>query len=292
MKPPFRQRRVPPTTIPEATTALFFGMGVANIIMQLSLPGVGRGVFESRVDSGSAYRRVIKRQRTTGQYLAVAIVGSEADKLAYHAAVREVHSHVHSTPDSPVPYSGNDPKMQLWVAMCLFRGFLDSWELTYGTLDVDTRNHLLAQGKSLGTTLEVRDSQWPGTFEEFETLWAATLPALSIDDDVRGHLTALADLSFLHSQWGPAGRLMSRALGPQLRFMTRATLPPEFRTMMGWTWSEHDQRKFERAVKLHRAVDFVAPWLSPVSLRAYIVDLRVRQALGLPTLGKLTVRAA
>ncbi|NMO02730.1 DUF2236 domain-containing protein [Gordonia sp. TBRC 11910] len=290
MRIPFRRRNVPPTTIPESTTALFFGMGVANIIMQLALPGVGRGVFESRVDSGSAYRRVIKRQRTTGQYLAVAIIGSESDKLAYRSAVREVHSHVHSTPDSPVHYSGNDPKMQLWVAMCLFKGFLDSWELTYGTLDAATRNQLLAQGKSLGTTLEVRDSQWPTTFDEFERLWAATLPELAIDDDVRAHLTSLADLSFLHAQWGPAGRLMSLALGRQLMFMTRATLPPEFRELMGWTWSERDQQKFERAVQLHRAVDFVAPWLSPASLHAYLVDLHVRQALGLPTLGKLHVR--
>ncbi|MFW0788398.1 oxygenase MpaB family protein [Gordonia sp. CPCC 205333] len=292
MRTPFRQRDVPPTTIPQATTALFFGMGVANIIMQLSMPAVGRGVFESRVDSGSAYRRVIKRQRTTGQYLAVAIVGSTSDKLAYHTAVREVHRHVHSTADSPVRYSANDPALQQWVAMCLFKGFLDSWELTYGVLDATARNHLLAQGKSLGTTLEMRGHDWPATYEEFERRWAATLPKLSIDDDVRGHLTSLADLSFLHSQWGLAGRIVSRALGPQLKFMTRATLPTEFRAMMGWTWSERDQRKFERIVALHRAVDFLAPWLSPASLRVYIVDLRVRQAFGLPTLGKLKVRPA
>lgn len=292
MSPLLRHRAVPPSTIPEATTALFLGMGAANIIMQLSMPGVGRGVVESRVDSGSAYRRVIKRQRTTGQYLAVALIGSRSDRQAYHDAVRDVHSHVHSTPTSPVRYSANDPHLQLWVAMCLFKGFIDSWELTYGRLDDATRDHLLAQGKHLGTTLEMRGHDWPASYREFEKQWAATLPALAIDDDVRGHLAALADLTFLDAQWGPVGRAVSRTLGPQLKFMTRATLPSEFRELMGWTWTPRDQRRFERLVELHRALDIVVPWLNPLLLRLYLVDLRVRRTLGRPTLGPLKVRSA
>ena len=43
----------------------------ANVIMQLSLPGVGYGVLESPVDSGNVYKHPFKRARTTGTYLAV-----------------------------------------------------------------------------------------------------------------------------------------------------------------------------------------------------------------------------
>lgn len=292
MRLPFRQRDVTPTTIPDATTALFLAMGTANIIMQLALPGVGRGVVESRVESGSAFKHVIKRQRTTGQFLAVALIGSDDDRRIYHDAIREVHAHVRSRKSSAVRYSGNDPHLQEWVAMCLFKGYLDSWELLYGRLDDLARNRLLAQGATLGTTLEMRADDWPATFDEFEKRWAATLPKLSIDPEVREHLTSLADLTFLHSQWGAAGRIVSRVFGPQLLFMTKATLPSEFRDLMGWSWSAHDERNFQRQLAIHRAVDFAAPWFSPVALRGYLLDLRLRQALGLPALGTTKLTAA
>ena len=52
----------------------------ANVIMQLSLPGVGYGVLESPVDSGNVYKHPFKRARTTGTYLAVATIGTESDR--------------------------------------------------------------------------------------------------------------------------------------------------------------------------------------------------------------------
>jgi uncharacterized protein (DUF2236 family) len=63
----------------------------ANVIMQLSLPGVGYGVQESRVDSGNVYKHPFKRARTTGTYLAVATIGTEADRQLFRAAVDSVH---------------------------------------------------------------------------------------------------------------------------------------------------------------------------------------------------------
>ena len=59
----------------------------ANVIMQLSLPGVGYGVLESRVDSGNVYKHPFKRARTTTTYLAVATIGTETDRLLIRAAV-------------------------------------------------------------------------------------------------------------------------------------------------------------------------------------------------------------
>ena len=47
--------------------------GGANVVMQLSRPGVGYGVVESRVESGRIDRHPIKRARTTFTYLAVSV---------------------------------------------------------------------------------------------------------------------------------------------------------------------------------------------------------------------------
>ncbi|MGV0654137.1 oxygenase MpaB family protein [Mycolicibacterium thermoresistibile] len=49
----------------------------ANVIMQMSWPEVGYGVAESRVESGSLLKHPWKRLRTTAQYLAVAILGTD-----------------------------------------------------------------------------------------------------------------------------------------------------------------------------------------------------------------------
>ena len=66
--------------------------GQANVILQLSWPGVGYGVMNSRVHDGSAMRHPVKRARTTFTYLAVAMLGTDEERAAYrqrrHRAAR------------------------------------------------------------------------------------------------------------------------------------------------------------------------------------------------------------
>ena len=128
-----RARR--PETLADLMTMVGLTSGVANIIMQLSLPAVGHGVHESRIVSGSPRRRPFKRLRTTSQHLVVSVLGNESDRDAFREEMRAVHAHVHSTESSPVRYSGNARDLQLWVAACLFRFYIDQYELLYGPLD-------------------------------------------------------------------------------------------------------------------------------------------------------------
>src|ERR1700747_3103938 len=88
----------------------------ANVIMQLSLPGVGYGVLESPVDSGNVYKHPFKRDRTTGTYLAAGTIRTDADRELIRRAVDGVHAQVRSTSSSPVSYTAFDPRLQLWVA--------------------------------------------------------------------------------------------------------------------------------------------------------------------------------
>src|ERR1700687_4019922 len=83
----------------------------ANVIMQLSAPGVGYGVVESPVDSGNVYKHPFKRARTTGTYLAAAIIGTDAAREMISRAVDGVHSQVRSTEQSPLHYNAFDPKL-------------------------------------------------------------------------------------------------------------------------------------------------------------------------------------
>src|ERR687888_431600 len=115
------------------TGALLAGM--ANVMMQLSWRPVGYGVFESPVESGSITKHPIKRSRTTFTYLAVAMLGTDEDRRAYRKAVTRVHAQVVSTDESPVSYRALDPRLQLWVAACLYYGTVDVIEKLYGPMD-------------------------------------------------------------------------------------------------------------------------------------------------------------
>ena len=246
----------------------------ANVIMQLSLPGVGYGVLESPVDSGNVYKHPFKRARTTGTYLAVATIGTESDRALIRDAVDVAHRQVRSRSSSPLSYNAFDPKLQLWVAACLYRYFVDQHEFLYGPLDDATAEAVYRDAKRLGTTLQVAERMWPPDRVAFDEYWKRSLEELRIDPPVREHLHGVASVAFL--PWP------LRALaGPFNLFATTGFLAPEFRSMMQLDWSERQQRRFERLVSALRLADRVIPhraWIFGYQL--YLWDMRFRARRG------------
>ena len=289
---PTRRRRLArrPETLADLLTIVGTQNGVANIIMQLSLPPVGHGVRESRVVSGSPRRYPMKRVRTTSLYLALAVEGSDRDRAVMREEVGKVHRAVHSTPESPVRYSGNSPDLQMWVAACLFRYYLDQYTMLYGEMSETELDTLTRNAAPLGTGLNVRPDAWPQSWAEFTAYWESKVPELAISPEIRHEFETLAGLDFLAEAWGAPGAGLKRIFGPVYHFMTRATLPQEFRDLMGWEWSDADQRRFERVLRMAAPID---PLLNPIVMRliyrAFILDFRVRGRLGLPVLGTLRV---
>ncbi|OHV03884.1 oxygenase MpaB family protein [Mycobacterium talmoniae] len=245
----------------------------ANVIMQLALPGVGYGVAESRVDSGNVYQHPFKRARTTGTYLAVATIGTDADRALFRAAVDTAHRQVRSTPSSPVSYNAFDPRLQLWVAACLYRYFVDQHEFLHGPLDDAAADAVYADAKRLGTTLQVRDDMWPADRVAFDEYWKRMLDELRIDPPVRAHLRGVASMVFL--PWP------LRLAGGFNLFATTGFLTPQFRALMQLDWSAAQQRRFEWLLTALRLADRLIPhqaWI--LGYRAYLWDMRFRARRG------------
>lgn len=216
--------------------------GGANVILQLARPEVGYGVMESRVESGSLFAHPIKRARTTITYLAVAMTGSAEERQAYRAAVSRVHAQVYSTEKSPVSYRALNPELQLWVAACLYWGYVDSVAKLRGELSAERARAFYEMAAPLGTTLQVREDMWPKDQEAFEAYWQTQMQKLHIDEAVRQYLTRLAELRFLHP-------VISRLFGPAHRFITAGFLPAPVREQMHFAWGERQQRNFERLMR-------------------------------------------
>ena len=158
---PLIRRRIPDTVGGMLGVGLLAGS--ANVIMQLSRPGVGYGVVESRVESGRIDRHPIKRARTTFTYLAVSVNGTREQQAAYRRAVNGAHAQVYSTEESPVSYNAFDPELQMWVGACMYKGVADIYRIFVGEIDDKTAEQLFEEGIALGTMLQVPRETWPPT---------------------------------------------------------------------------------------------------------------------------------
>lgn len=226
-----------PATVADALDFWSFAAGAANVVMQLSWPGVGYGVVESKVESGSLMKHPWKRARTTFSYLAVAILGSAEDRAAFRSAVDVAHREVRSGPDSPVQYSGFDRDLQMWVAACLFVGLEDTYELLRGKLTDELAEQFYRSAFTLGTTLQVTEDQWPATRADFDRYWNQACEQVAVDETVRTYLQDLINLRMITP--------VLRPFVPLLRFLTAGFLAPVFRSALQIEWSAGRQRRFE-----------------------------------------------
>lgn len=250
--------------------------GAANVIMQLSWPAIGYGVMESRVDSGSAMKHPLKRSRTTFTYLAVALLGNDQDRRMFRTAVNGQHAQVRSTSSSPVRYNAMDPKLQLWVAACLYYGLADLISRLQGPLDDAVADRIYDYSARLGTTLQVRPDMWPPDRHAFALYWADSMTQVRIDDAVRDYLMRLVRLENLPGA-------VQRMLGPRNVFWTTGFLPSIFREQMSLAWSEADEAKFTARLKcLARAEAPLPPAVKALPLNLFLWDMRRRVRQGRP----------
>lgn len=251
-----------------------FAGGAANVIQQLGWPQVAYGVMESRVESGSLMSHPWKRARTTFQYLAVAVLGTEAERGAFAEAVNAVHRHVRSDENGPVKYNAFDRGLQMWVAACLFIGFEDTHQLLYGTLSPAQAEHFYKSASPLGTTLQVREDQWPATRADFDDYWNLACEKVVMDERTRAYLLDLVDLKMV--SWP-----LRRMFGPLLAFLTTGFLPPLFRDELGLAWTEVDRRRFENLFVFVSFVNrFIPKFIRGGGTHAMMRDLRRRLRTG------------
>lgn len=247
---------------------LFLGAG-ATVLLQLAEPGVGHGV----VEHSTVLKRPLDRLRTTMTYVYAVTLGSDEERRALVKMVNQAHVPVKSGPDSPVPYNGFDPDLQLWVAATLYKNGTEMYRLFYGEQDDDAADRIYRQSAIYGTALQMKPELWPETRAEFEQYWERKLDELSIDDEVR---------AFCHELFrGGDSPLLIRLAMPLNRWVTRGLLPPQVRDELRWSWSPLDQRLFDTLMAVlppvYRLVPKPVRWLP---CHAYLWAMRRRLKSG------------
>lgn len=236
--------------------------GGANVIMQLSQLPVGRGVKESTVESGNLFKHPIKRTRTTLAFLITALEGTPEDRIGLRREINRAHAAVRSGPSSPVAYNAFDPTLQLWVGSCIYRGYEDTYIALSGPPDAAAREIMYRNGMRFCTTLQVPESMWPADRDAFEQYWNDQLKHIEVDADTYRLLRDIADLKFLP-------RPFSLLFGRVNRFFTTGFLPAPFRMLLGLSWDEARQRRFDRTLRVIARVS----WAMPPVLRRFPMNL-------------------
>jgi uncharacterized protein (DUF2236 family) len=272
-----RERHQEPPPLHDALAGgIAVAIGGANVVMQLARLPVGRGVAESRVQSGRLDEHPLKRTRTTFTYLAVAAGGTDEERLALRREVDRAHRHVRSTPADDVHYDAFDPEAQLWVAACLYRGVALGYELLYGNPDGRTADSLYHECARFATTLQVPPSLWPPDRCAFEAYWERGVGAIEIDEITSEYLRRFARLGFLPLP-------LRLTLGPLQQFLTTGFLPEPFRRELGLPWGGGRQFAFELTTTAGAIVLRHLP--SPVRRFPFnylLSDFRRRRAEGRP----------
>lgn len=272
MGPTYEGRDTSPSPVsPEVRRLVLNGLALlpagANVIMQLSQLGVGHGVVESRVSSGSLYHHPIKRTRTTLGYIMIAGFGTADERAAVRAAVNRQHRQVRSSPSDAVHYNAFDPHLQLWVAACMYRGVLDSVAFLYGDQTEATLDELYRLSARFATTLQVPESLWPADRASFERYWQRALASVEVDDTTRAYLRDFASLGFL-------ARPIRLVLAPTHRFITTGFLAPVFRDALGLRWGPRRQVLFHATLSALARVNRALP----AALREFPWNLALRDA--------------
>jgi uncharacterized protein (DUF2236 family) len=249
--------------------------GAANVIMQLALLPVGRGVAESTVESGRVDKHPYKRQRTTGQYLIVALLGDENERRTMRNEVNRQHSQVvRKEGESDVPYNAFDPKLQLWVAACIYVGFSVWLEMARGPLTEAQHDAFYRRCSRLGTTLQVPEEMWPADREAFYAYWWDAVREVRMDDVSRTYLSNLANLRFFKRRY-------RRIFARNNRLLTIGFLPQEFRDELREPWTARDRQRFERFLRVALFLDRRLPAVvRHAALRGYEIDVKRRVRRG------------
>ena len=117
--------------------------GTANVVMQLSRPEIGYGVKDSQVVEGSLFGNPRRRRRTTVGLLAVAVLGTAGRAGGVPDRRQRVPCPGAAT---GAPAYRFDPELQRWVGACIYKGFEESREYTFGPLKGAEREQFYSQG--------------------------------------------------------------------------------------------------------------------------------------------------
>ncbi len=223
--------------------AILVAGGARAILLQLANPAVGAGVAAHSTFT----TRPLDRLHATLTFCYAQVYGTESDRRVVARRVNAAHGPVTAPAgDSTPAYSAFDPTLQLWVAATLYDTAQQVHELVFGPLDDNSADALYRQYSVIGTALQMPAALWPENRTAFRTWFDREIESFDVSPDAVRVSRQLLTL-------GAAPFWLRLAL-PTVRLVTAGLLPARLRPAFGFRWTERQQRRFDRALRIVRVV--------------------------------------
>lgn len=233
--------RVPPPTPASHhdvfREGIFLVAGARAILLQIAHPSVGAGVAEH----SDFVHRALGRLHGTLSYLYALQYGTEEDVRTVRRRVNRAHAPVRGA-----GYTAFDPELQRWVAATITQSMLQLYEGAYGALSPADGDAIVHRSRLVGSALQMPEELWPPSREAFDAYWEEELSRLEVTPAARRIAHDLLG--------GGIAAWWLRPVGPYLRLMTAGLLPSRLRAPFGFRWSERQEARFQRALRLTFAV--------------------------------------
>ncbi|OGM49895.1 hypothetical protein ABOM_001521 [Aspergillus bombycis] len=236
--------------------------GGAAILLQVAMPGVGKGVDEH---SNFSYRP-LDRLRTTMTYVYCMAFGTPEEKKTIIEMVHKAHSVVKG-PD----YSADDPHLQVWVAATLYAVGIDLYEQVFGRMDEATAEAIYREYAVLAVSLRVKPEMWPPTREAFWVYWDEQI------QKIQHQITPQAKNVAKDLLFNKQVPFIIRISMPLVRLMTADLLPEGIREQYGLKTSS-TRRGMQKVVRGVTKVVYPATpsFIRTYPMRYYLKDMRKR----------------
>ncbi|OOC56054.1 MULTISPECIES: oxygenase MpaB family protein [Nocardiopsis] len=210
------------------------GAGYA-VLLQIAHPSVAQGVHDHSDFSTRPFNRLLG----TLYFVYGTIYGTEEERERLHAIVRAMHRKVNGP-----GYRALDDDLLLWVAATLYDSTSRLYAMVFGEPGEEERARHLREASVLGTALGLPEEKWPTSLAEFDAYWDRSVAGLHVGEEARRITEQL-----FHPE--------SLPLRPLMRvqsLLTGGLLPPRLREQFAIPWSDARQRRFDRVVRVTRAV--------------------------------------
>ena len=227
------------------------------ILLQLAHPLIAAGVHDHSSFRATPLAAVARLHGTVRAMLGLTF-GSDAERARVVEGILSIHRRVNGQlPVAVGPfaagtyYTAEDPALVQWVHVTLLDSVPLVYSLLVAPLSEADRDAYCADAASIAIALGAREEEVPRTWSDaqaqLQRMYSSGMLAVSGQARELG-LAVVAP---------PVGRLLPG--GSLNRIVTLGLLPPDLRTQYGFAWTERDQRRFERMIRLLRAVRRVLP---------------------------------
>ena len=228
------------------------------ILMQIAHPLIAAGVVEHSSFKGGALQAAVRLHHTVSAMLSLTFGGDERREAAIER-IRAIHTTVNGTlaaSAGPFPagtrYSAEDPALLLWVHATLLDSTADIYQRVVGPLTSDELNALCVEATPLLDALGGDPSTTPRSWEALQRYMTAVYDSgvLAVSEQARELAAAVLT---------PRAAGIAVPFGGLHQLMAIGLLPAGLRTQYGFEWNQARARRFDRTVRMLRAIRRVAP---------------------------------